>query len=396
MHRYSAGALPRLCRRAVGVAAVLAMFFLGACVGPSIDDARGPRGGAATTGQPAVSQAPTRAETAEIQRLLVEQGYDPGPVDGLLGPRTTTAIGQYQRDKGLARTGMASRELLAHLRNQPRAAPTVLAVEPAAALGGYEVGERYVFAGGVTHDVVEARAGRIKWQTSDGESYRALQPVGLPVLEWEYGSWRGRNEALRDTEASWPPSRGIAAGFDVRAEEWNVEDGDRGSRQKTELRWSCLNEGPREVEVPAGRFTVDVIACERWPVPAGEWHRRIWYFAPSVGHYVRRDDLDTAGLQVESLSLVAALPGGGRAVQTGLRGVLRDTLSNRAPNDPAVWNEPAGARRFVIRVTRDYKDPDGKACRAYTITRAGPDRRRDFPGVSCYDKSKKQWRVPGL
>ncbi len=372
---------------------MLALLLAGGCAGPSLDSA-GPKGGA-PSGPAVASQMPTRSEVADIQRLLIEQGYDPGPVDGLLGPRTTAAIGQYQRDRGLAVTGMASREILVHLRSQPRAAPTVLAVEPAVTSGGYEVGDRYVFAGGITHDVVEAKAGQLKWQTSDGESFRALHPVGLPVLEWEYGSWRGRNDSSRDAEASWPPAPGIAAGFDVRAEEWNVEDGDSAARQRSEIRWSCANEGPREVEVPAGRFAVDVIACERWPVPAGDWHRRIWYYAPSVGHFVRRDDLDTAGLQIESLTLVAALPGGGKAVQSGLRAVLRDTLSNRAPNDPVVWNDPGG-RRFVVRVTRDFRDVDGRPCRAYTITRAGTDQRRDFPGVSCYDKEKQQWRVPGL
>ena len=385
--------LPAWCR-AAAMAAVVLPLFLGACIGPQPDSAGA--GGGPASGRPAVSEAPTRAQIAEIQRLLIQQGYDPGPVDGLLGRRTAVAIDQYQRDKGLGRTGMATRDLLAHLRGQPRAAPAVLAVEPAVASGGYEVGERYVFAGGITHDVVETRSGRIKWQTSEGESYTALRPVGLPVLEWEYGSWRGRNQSSRDPEASWPPARGIAVGFDVRSEEWNIEDEGRAPRNTSELRWSCLNEGAGETEVPAGRFRVDIISCERWPVPAGDWHKRIWYYAPSVGHYIRRDDLDTAGLQIESLTLVAALPGGGRAVQTGLRDVLRDTLSNRAPNEPAVWNDPAGAGRFVIRVTRDFKGPDGDSCRAYTISRAGVDRRRDFPAVSCYDKAKKQWRVPGL
>ncbi|MDH3230564.1 MAG: peptidoglycan-binding protein [Alphaproteobacteria bacterium] len=392
MTRRTEGIFRTVWCRAAAVAAVALPLFLGACVGPQLDSGEG---GPASGGR-AASEAPTRAQITEIQRLLAEQGYDPGPVDGLLGRRTAAAIDQYQRDKGLGRTGMATRDLLAHLRGQPRAAPVVLAVEAAAATGGYEVGERYVFAGGITHDVVEVRSGQVKWQTSEGESFRALRPVGLPVLEWEYGSWRGRNQSSRDREASWPPARGIAVSFDVRSEEWTVEDGSRAPRQSGELRWTCLNEGAGEIEVPAGRFTVDIIACERWPVPAGDWHKRVWYYAPSVGHYIRRDDLDTAGLQIESLTLVAALPGGGRAVQTGLRGVLRDTLANRARNEPVVWNDAAGARRFVIRVTRDFRGADGQSCRAYTISRAGQDRRRDFPGVSCYDKAKKQWRAPGL
>jgi hypothetical protein len=47
--------------------------------------------------------------TREIQRGLKRRGYDPGPVDGLLGQRTARALRQFQADHGLAVTGMPSR-----------------------------------------------------------------------------------------------------------------------------------------------------------------------------------------------------------------------------------------------------------------------------------------------
>ena len=43
-------------------------------------------------------------------------GYNPGGVDGQLGPGTVAAIKQYQTDKGLNPTGQASPELLSHMR----------------------------------------------------------------------------------------------------------------------------------------------------------------------------------------------------------------------------------------------------------------------------------------
>lgn len=384
----------RLARFCVVTAAAVLALFVGACVaqGP---DGPGTPGDAEAKARAAASETPTRAQIAEIQRLLAEQGYDPGPVDGLMGPRTLTAIEQYRQDKGLGRSGIATRDLLAHLQSQPKAAPALLSVEAAAA-GGYEVGDRYIYAGGITHDVVEIDGGRVKWRTSEGETFTAPQSVGLPVLEWAYGSWRGRNRSSRDAEASWPPARGATVSFDVSSQEWNVEDEGSPPGYASPLRWSCLNEGQREIEVPAGRFAVEAIICERWPVPAGDWHKRIWYYAPLVGHFVRRDDLDSAGRRIESLTLVAALPGGGKVVQDGLRSMLRNSLSSRARNEPAVWTDPESGTRYVVRVTRDFEGAGGKACRAYTISRAGSNRRRDFPGVSCYDASKKQWRAPGL
>lgn len=41
----------------------------------------------------------------EAQKRLQERGYDPGPIDGLMGNKTKTAIKQFQKDQGLPVTG---------------------------------------------------------------------------------------------------------------------------------------------------------------------------------------------------------------------------------------------------------------------------------------------------
>ncbi len=53
---------------------------------------------------------------AELQLLLDEQGYDPGPVDGIFGDRTARAIRSYQVNNGLKVTGRASADLVERLR----------------------------------------------------------------------------------------------------------------------------------------------------------------------------------------------------------------------------------------------------------------------------------------
>lgn len=53
------------------------------------------------------------AETIRgIQRQLLSQGYDPGPVDGVNGFLTRASIMAYQHDKGLPVTGEVSERLL--------------------------------------------------------------------------------------------------------------------------------------------------------------------------------------------------------------------------------------------------------------------------------------------
>nr|MBS0022159.1 peptidoglycan-binding protein [Gammaproteobacteria bacterium] len=50
---------------------------------------------------PVLGQPPGDPRIREAQTLLAEQEYNPGPVDGILGPRTLSAILRFQIDRGL-------------------------------------------------------------------------------------------------------------------------------------------------------------------------------------------------------------------------------------------------------------------------------------------------------
>ena len=52
---------------------------------------------------------------AGIQDALNQQGYNAGPVDGVIGPRTQNAIASYQADRGLRPTGLIDAALLRSL-----------------------------------------------------------------------------------------------------------------------------------------------------------------------------------------------------------------------------------------------------------------------------------------
>jgi peptidoglycan hydrolase-like protein with peptidoglycan-binding domain len=81
-------------------------------------------------------------EMTELQSALQRFGYDPGPIDGLLGPRTLAAIRAYKSATGLPVDGGVSYALLLRLRDQVKAAEmadestrdmrTARSVEPAA------------------------------------------------------------------------------------------------------------------------------------------------------------------------------------------------------------------------------------------------------------------------
>lgn len=65
-------------------------------------------GGASSTPQ-------ASAEIAKAQRLLRDLGYQPGPADGLMGPRTRDAISDFQRTAGLEVSGSVDAQLLSTL-----------------------------------------------------------------------------------------------------------------------------------------------------------------------------------------------------------------------------------------------------------------------------------------
>jgi len=104
-----------------------------------------------TIGAAAPVQAQAQAQPAELvaaaQRVLASLGFDPGPADGMMGPRTQGAIAAFQRGRGLPPTGLLDGPTIAALRaaspastaQAPDGKPPPLATAPrqgAAAVAG--------------------------------------------------------------------------------------------------------------------------------------------------------------------------------------------------------------------------------------------------------------------
>jgi hypothetical protein len=65
-------------------------------------------------------------EVGEIQEKLRSFGFDPGPGDGVAGPRTESAVRRYQQDRAQPQTGQVDRALLTQVR-QDHAPPVAIA-----------------------------------------------------------------------------------------------------------------------------------------------------------------------------------------------------------------------------------------------------------------------------
>jgi peptidoglycan hydrolase-like protein with peptidoglycan-binding domain len=103
-----------------GAGAVIgAVTPIGPAGGALIGGAAGAATGVLTTpsqvnlGKP-VYKSSTGGNTTvrDIQAGLQRLGYDPGPADGRMGPRTSAAIRKYQQDNGMAVDGQPSQAVL--------------------------------------------------------------------------------------------------------------------------------------------------------------------------------------------------------------------------------------------------------------------------------------------
>lgn len=70
------------------------------------------------TARPASEQRLSRDQVEKIQELLASYGFDPGPIDGVIGSQTRQAIKEFQRTAKLPADGHPSPELLEVLGKQ--------------------------------------------------------------------------------------------------------------------------------------------------------------------------------------------------------------------------------------------------------------------------------------
>ena len=63
----------------------------------------------------AATPAKGSMDVKKLQEGLQKLGYDPGPVDGILGPKTSAALRTFQQDNGLKADGKPGKATTAKL-----------------------------------------------------------------------------------------------------------------------------------------------------------------------------------------------------------------------------------------------------------------------------------------
>ena len=355
----------------------------------------------------------------QAQTLLAELGYDPGPADGLLGSRTVQAVREYQKAAGLRVDGKVSAQLIESLKSgkhRKQQAQSASAMTPGSSSAAakqplpvkdiysaeygdiqpiYTLGDAFVWSSGHVDRVARVGAENVVWRSTDGTGYTAFRSFAAPPVEWQTESTEGSSKMAVGPPDIWPLATGVTIEFDVLSA--SRKQGQEAVSETTET-WRCSRAGEETIDVPAGRFETVAVTCIRAPAPNGSWRKRVWYYAPAVRHYVRRDSFDAKGhrRRIRLVSLRPAWKDWPPAARAGLDWAIQDTLSTGQKGIGVEWGSSGVGTKLTILPGMEFTASGDRRCRKYALVQSRPMTPRVYPAIACWDPVKAKWLVPGL
>lgn len=81
------------------------------------------------TAKPARASAPADESLRQAQQMLKDKGHDPGTVDGVMGPKTQSALKSFQQAQGLSASGSLDSQTSAALSGSGASKPSAASAE---------------------------------------------------------------------------------------------------------------------------------------------------------------------------------------------------------------------------------------------------------------------------
>ena len=147
---------------------------------------------------------------SRVQGRLAELGYEPGPIDGLIGRKTRGAVRRFQEDAGLPANGRITETVLARLEGRP---DSVGETEPSARVDSgpapsYDAGSQFVYADGEILTVFGVEGAQVRWVSNRGGGFVAYNNFLLPPLTWRSPEESGLRLAESSLDQLWPLETG--------------------------------------------------------------------------------------------------------------------------------------------------------------------------------------------
>ncbi len=260
----------------------------------------------------------------------------------------------------------------------------------------YRVGDTFIFDDGNVEKVVAIRGEKVDWESRGGNfRYTTYRNFVVPKLQWETEKKRVTLQYSQDRDILWPLQEGGSAYLSTII---SVHDRiNQGSKSYIQS-WRCGVEGSYRIEVAAGTFDTRKVECQRSTL-TGKWMQtRIWYYAPSVGHYVLREDEyapTSSRRHIERRrELMAVIPSDQQFASGPNSPELhfQQTLESFRSGEESEWRDEQDRYSRRIRMMRSFRTTEGHYCREYQMKRRDDGRFQDYQGTACRGEDGR-WRI---
>ena len=252
---------------------------------------------------------------------------------------------------------------------------------PLGELPSYRRGDAFTYSSGRTETIQEVLEDRVVWRNDLESNFERYANFIFPSINTKTD--RGEVARVFDVppDTLWPLIPGTRRQF--KSEVRVKLDGQNGERLFYR-EWICTVVGNSAVEVQFGKFDSVEIACERYS--RGKWReRRVWYYVPEIGHYVRRVDqfLGRDSRDTELVSIQQGFDGLSRDARRALYDLEQQTLERMPSGKAANWRSSEGDLAVTMVVTRTMKTEAGQFCRTFRVLVSGEGGDRLVPGLAC-------------
>ena len=221
-----------------------------------------------------------------------------------VGSNVNSGLQQFgQRiDAGMAR--------LSNPRESDEASVTPITLPPAERRD-YRQGDVFIYDNGRVHRVMASNKGFVVWGNADRETFRTSKHFFLPRIQQKYDNRIMTRRFSGNIDALWPLKPGKRVSFkEQRQTFWPAED-----RKSVVTRdWNCEVEDARVTVVPAGSYDTYRVTCRSYragrfsALNMGPIQTVHWDYAPTLGHFVRRERVSGKSNRVRVQALNASLP----------------------------------------------------------------------------------------
>jgi hypothetical protein len=261
---------------------------------------------------------------------------------------------------------------------------------PAAPLPMFSPGDSYSFDDGTVDTVVATANNEVRWHNATGARFVTSRDVLLPPLSWSDATQSGR----RSYAAGAPlfplqPGGGVTAAATITLRPSNGGRGASGQEN-----WQCQVGDAQRIRVAVGWFDTVRVDCAVTQMPSGQYEQRSFFYAPSIGYYVRRVDRIGDG-PPRTVQLTAWTDGNPPLPDSALQqrvSAIQSALESQASGTAVHWQDPATEITGSVAPTQTVRGGDGGLCRDFEEHLSAFGRRYALTGEACRE-TVGDWQV---